>query len=75
MSNTKKQNLKIQATHKAWLSEHKQNVIIAIKEHLEQKELTYFDYIKFKTYIDLLELCNCNLTTIDFIKNKIGGLK
>ncbi len=71
MSSTKKQTLKIKATHKAWLNEHKQNVIAAIKEHLEQKEVTYPDYIRFKAYINLLELCDCNLTTVDFIKKQV----
>jgi hypothetical protein len=77
MSLTNKEKAKIQATNKALLNEYKTEVLneiigdlecySGIKEHRLQKMVsTLF------AYKNILDNCECNKATIDFIKQQIG---
>jgi hypothetical protein len=71
MSLTNKERVKIKKTNEAFLNEYKKGVIFGIKKYLEQENVSFENYIKLKTYIEVLEVEGCSYTTADFIDNQI----
>ncbi|MGL4999499.1 MAG: hypothetical protein ACRC5T_11070 [Cetobacterium sp.] len=69
MSNTKQEKLKIEATNKAFLEEHKKDALKKLIELFKKNKIKPKLYFKFITY-KLLTKCDCNKATIDFIINE-----
>ena len=77
MSLTNKEKAKIQATNKALLDEYKKEVVEAIDEYLRDYIDTRNEHLPYKArclilHRRLLNGCECNKATLDFIKQQIG---